>query len=188
MTATLAYASRAPGKEKWPGSRWEELLVAEHPDFVGANHVELDARAALYYQAVGASKRAQLDLVGVGSKYAGTFKDKQGRWLDGDHAYRLRVPPSPPAKDFWSVTVYDASTRSMIDTDQGRSGLDSYHALEANRDGSVDLYFGPKPPPEKQKNWVKTKPGVGFFVYFRWYGPLKPYFDGTWRLPDIERI
>jgi hypothetical protein len=190
MTATLAYASRAPGKEKWPGSRWEELLITEHADFVGPDQIDLDARAALYYQAVGASKRAQLALVGVGSKYAATFKDQKGHWLNGEHAYHLHVPPDPPAKDFWSVTVYDAGTRSMIDTDQGRAGLGSYDALETNADGSVELYFGPQPPQSKarQANWVKTKPGAGFFLYFRWYGPLKAYFDGTWRLPDVERI
>lgn len=189
MTATLAYASRSPTKHKWPGSQWEELAATEHMDFVAPDQIDLDARAALYFQAVGASKGAQLALVGVGSKYAGTFKDEQGHWLSGEHTYRLRVPPNPPAKDFWSVTVYDAGTRSMIDTPQGRSGLDSYHPLQANNDGSIDLIFGPEPQGDRQQsNWIQTKRGAGFFVYFRWYGPLKPYFDGTWRLPDVERF
>jgi hypothetical protein len=157
---------------------------------VSPDQIDLDARAALYYQAAGASKRAQLALVGVGTKVAAAFKDQRDRWLDGEQAYRLHVPPNPPAKDFWSVTVYDAGTRSMIDTDQGRSGLDSYQAMETNADGSVDLYFGPQPPSNEARrtNWVKTKPGSGFFLYFRWYGPLKAYFDGTWRLPDVERL
>jgi hypothetical protein len=35
------------------------------------------------------------------------YKDKAGRWLDGGTSYRLRVPPDPPARLFWSVTVYD---------------------------------------------------------------------------------
>lgn len=189
MTATLAYASRYPRKHRWgTDSHWEELIHSEHPDFVSPNQVELDTRAALYYQAVGASRGALLALVGVGSKYAGTFKDSEGRWLEGGKAYRLRVPPNPPAKDLWSVTVYDARTRSMIDTDQGLSGRDSTQHLEANRDGSIDLYFGPKAPAGKERNWVKTKPGGGFFLYFRWYGPLKAYFDNTWQLPDVERL
>jgi hypothetical protein len=27
-----------------------------------------------------------------------------------------------------------------------------------------------------------------FEVFFRFYGPEKPVFDKSWRLPDIERI
>ncbi|HEY7307604.1 MAG TPA: DUF1214 domain-containing protein, partial [Bryobacteraceae bacterium] len=151
------------------------------------NYVELDGRAALYYQAAGASKSILLDVVGAGSKYAGAFKDSKGDWLMGDNNYRLHVPANVPAKDFWSVTVYDAETRSMIDTDQNLSGRESYQKLKTNADGSVDLYFGPTPPAGKESNWVKTIPSKGFFLYFRWYGPLQAYFDKSWKLPDVEK-
>jgi hypothetical protein len=62
--------------------------------------------------------------------------------------------------------------------------------LAKNQDGSVDLYFGPKPPknPALNTNWVKTVPGEGWFTYFRLYAPTQPYFDGTWQLPDIEKV
>jgi hypothetical protein len=63
MTATLAYDSRYPNKLRYPGSsHWEEIILSTHPDFVNQNYVELDARAALYYQAQGASKKALLDM------------------------------------------------------------------------------------------------------------------------------
>jgi hypothetical protein len=189
VAAMLAYESRYPRKLRWPGtSRWEELFLSERADFVNPNFIDLDARAALYYQAAGASKHALDDVVGAGSKYAGAFKDGEGRWLMGENSYKLRVPPNPPVKDFWSVPVYDAQTRSMIDTGQRCSGRDSYHALKTNADGSIDLYFGPKQPEGNETNWVQTKPGIGFFLYFRWYGPLRPYFDKSWRLPDVERV
>jgi hypothetical protein len=99
---------------------YSQLILTEHPDYVNPNYVELDGRAALYYQAAGASKSILLDVVGAGSKYAGAFKDSKGDWLMGDNNYRLHVPANVPAKDFWSVTVYDAETRSMIDTDQSK--------------------------------------------------------------------
>ena len=186
MAATISYESRHAKKLRWPGkSRWEELILTEHPDYVNPNYEELDSRAALYYQAAGASKSILKDVVGAGSKYAAAFKDGNGDWLNGSKSYQLHVPPNPPAKDFWSVTVYDANTRSMIDTSQGRSGRDSYAQLEKNSDGSVDLYFGPTSPSQGESNWVKTIPEQGFFLYFRWYGPLQAYFDKSWYLPDV---
>ena len=61
--------------------------------------------------------------------------------------------------------------------------------MPTNADGSVDLYFGPKPPAGKpEKNSIKTLPGKGWFTYFRLYGPTQPYFDKTWVLPDIEQV
>jgi hypothetical protein len=188
MTAALAYDSRVPTKQRWPGSHWEEVFLTGNVTFENPSFVELDARAALYYQATGASKGALLDLVGAGSKYATTFKDGDGRPLDGGQPYRLRVPAGVPARQFWSVTVYDAETRSMIDNAQGVSGRDSYQDLAGNADGSIDLFFGPEAPAGREDNWVQTNPGAGFFVYFRWYGPTQPYFDKTWRLPDVERV
>ena len=61
--------------------------------------------------------------------------------------------------------------------------------LDLNKDGSVDLYFGPKPPKKgSRKNWTKTVPGEGWFTYFRLYAPTQPYFDKTWQLPDIKKV
>jgi hypothetical protein len=30
-------------------------------------------------------------------------------------------------------------------------------------------------------------PGKGWFTLFRFYGPLDPFFDQTWKPGDIER-
>ena len=31
-------------------------------------------------------------------------------------------------------------------------------------------------------------PGKAWFMYFRAYGLLKPFFDRSWVLPDVERV
>jgi hypothetical protein len=31
-------------------------------------------------------------------------------------------------------------------------------------------------------------PGKAWFVGFRFYAPLEPYFDKAWPLPDIEKV
>jgi hypothetical protein len=54
--------------------------------------------------------------------------------------------------------------------------------------GTVDVYFGPRAPSGKESNWVPTETGQGFEVLFRFYGPEKPLFEKTWRLPDIEKL
>ena len=67
----------------------------------------------------------------------------------------------------------------------------SRHATKAcrkNPDGSVDLYVGPTAPGGYEKNWLQTVPGKAWFAYFRLYGPLEPYLNRTWRLPDIESV
>ncbi|MDB5824994.1 MAG: hypothetical protein JWR21_3698 [Herminiimonas sp.] len=109
-------------------------------------------------------------------------------WLDGGKTYRLRVPAKVPVKLFWSVTVYDSMTCSMVQTDTNDAARSSYDKLKTNADGSVDLYFGPTAPQGFDSNFVKTVSGRGFFPMFRWYGPLEPFFDKSWSLPDVERM
>ena len=59
---------------------------------------------------------------------------------------------------------------------------------EINADGSVDVYFGDTAPKGKEKNWVPTNPEKGFFLVFRFYGPLEGYIEKTWVLNDLEQI
>jgi hypothetical protein len=88
-------------------------------------------------------------------------------------------------KDFWSVILYSDQTRSMIQTDQRFPSVSSQtRGLLVNSDGSVDVYFGPKSPAGKEKNWVQTVPGRGWNTILRLYGPLEPWFNKTWRPGD----
>jgi hypothetical protein len=114
-----------------------------------------------------------------------TPRDAKGNVLDGKKSYRMRVPANPPVKDFWSVTVYDAKSRSMLQNGQKFPAVSQYSNPDKNADGSIDIYFGPKAPKGKEKNWVKTLPDRGWFPIFRFYGPLQPFFDKSWKLEDI---
>ena len=60
--------------------------------------------------------------------------------------------------------------------------------LITNPDGSVDLYFGPKAPVGKEANWTQTVPAKGWYVIFRLYGPLEPWFDKTWKPGEFELV
>jgi len=148
----------------------------------------LDERASWFYEAVGAGAAMAPKRPGPSSAYLGAYKDKGGKWLDGGTSYRLRVPPHPPVKLFWSVTVYDVDTRALILNEQKIADRSSRMDLRKNQDGSVDIYCGPKAPAGFEKNWIPTVPDKNWFAYFRFYQPTEGYFDRSWPLPDFEQI
>ena len=73
-----------------------------------------------FYEAVSFSEAMKSQTPGVGQAYLGAYTDADGEWLDGGRAYTLHVPADPPAKLFWSATVYDVDTRCLIDNEQQR--------------------------------------------------------------------
>ena len=125
---------------------------------------------------------------GQGQVYLGIQKDKDGHWLQGGNRYTLRVPPNPPVKQFWAMTLYDVETRVSSTPRTSSPGLDSRKKLVTNADGSVDLYFGPEAPAGKERTGCRRLPGRGWFAYFRFYAPTEAYFDRSWALPDLVRV
>jgi len=168
-------------------SEWEFALCLD-PSQETANYTQLDERAAWFYEATATSAGMVTKTPGVGSIYLGSYKDNDGDWLDGANTYRLHVPTNQPAKQFWSITLYDVSTRALIQNNSEITDRSSRQDLVKNADGSVDLYFGPNAPRGFEKNWVPTLAGKAWFPYFRLYGPTEAHFDRKWILPDIERV
>jgi hypothetical protein len=114
---------------------------------------------------------------------------RQRPLLDPTRIYRLRLPTPVPAKDFWSVVVYDLWTRSMLANGQPFPSKNSYaQGLRTNDDGSIDLYLGPQPPIGLENNWIRTLPGTGWFPVFRLYGPTEPWLEKRWKPGDLEPI
>jgi hypothetical protein len=153
----------------------------------GGRH--LDARTFFFYVATVNTPAMALKLVGIGSQYAGADTDSGGNFLDGSKSYRLTLPANVPAKNFWSICIYDPQTRSELQTSQPYPSRNNARGeLEFNSDGSVDILFGPEQPAELQNNWIQTIPGKGWFTILRMYGPLEPWYDHTWKPGDIEPI
>ncbi|PZF73613.1 DUF1254 domain-containing protein [Taibaiella soli] len=183
-----SFADRRPDRIVWKDRQWEWVgLRPENGDFDAPSYVDLDAREVWFYQAIGASPAMFRRQAGQGSLYWLGLRDKTGAYVDGGKTYKLTIPQPVPAKLFWSVTVYDALTRSQVKTDQGYAALRSMFELKdlANAP-SVDLYFGPTAPAGKEKQWIKTIPGRGWFIYIRIYGPEEAAFNGSWKPGDIE--
>jgi len=169
-------------------SRWgvpalPDYLKASQDGFSDPNAYAFDSRGLVFSFAFFTPKH-----LGEGQFYLMTIRDKDGQNFDGSKSYRLIVPANAPVNQYWSATIYDRATHSLI-RDLPRSGRGSQsQGLQKNADGSVDIYFGPKAPEGKDSNWVPTNRSGQFEVLFRFYGPEKPLFDKTWKLPDVERI
>lgn len=184
MCNTLSFASEVPRALAYDDRQWEYCFLTDSPSFDAESHLELYERTAFTYQAMTGAFAMVLQLRGRGSKYLAAFKDSTGTYLNGDHSYSLNVPADVPIGDFWSVAVYDTATRSLIQNGESNSTRNSNMELATNTDGSIDLYFGTTPPENNEQNWVRTLPDKGFFLYFRFYGPLEPFYDKTWRPGD----
>ena len=152
---------------------------------------QLHSRTSFFYTATGITPAMCMRLVNIGSQYLIANLDADSRPLDGAKTYRLALPRDIPAARFWSLTVYDNQTRSMLQTSQRfpRAGSQSYPspAAEAEPDGSTVVYFSPtRPEHVGPGNWIQTDPEKGWFTILRLYGPLQPFFDKTWRPGEIE--
>ena len=143
---TITYQSRIPEAFYYPNSTWRQWLGGyKFEKQPGVAY--LDAAAFFYFYATGVTPAMEAKMVGQGSQYAVGLLDSQGNPLDGGKTYRLHVLPNAPAKDFWSAIVYDNQTRSMLQTDQDFPQVSSLDkGLVVNKDGSVDVYFGPEGP------------------------------------------
>jgi hypothetical protein len=186
-----AFASSRPDRVAWPERAWEWVgLVPANADFETPGGLDLEARERWFAQAIVTSPAMFRREQGSGSLYWLAARDADGAYLDGAHGYRLEVPQPVPGKLFWSLTVYDAKTRSQAASDQGKAALRSLFELrELDPDAPAELLVGPTAPAGAAADrWIQTVPGRGWFAYVRIYGPEAPAFDGRWSLPDFERV
>ncbi len=174
----------------YPGeSIWSTCFPGGSHEFLEDGVIVPDARSFFHFYATGITPAMTAKMVGKGSQYAVAYLDAEGNALDGSKTYKVHLPANVPAKDFWSFTLYDNQTRSMLQTDQQFPGIDNNReGLQQNADGSYDIYFGPKAPAGKEGNWLQTIPGKGWNMLFRLYGPLQTWFDKTWRPGDPELV
>jgi hypothetical protein len=188
---TLAYKSRIPEAYFYENSAWNTPFIGGSYQFLeDDNGVRaLDARTYFFFYATGITPAMAMKIIGKGSAYAAAFVDENGDPLDGSKTYKVNLPPNVPEKNFWSFTIYDSQSRSMLQTDQQFPSVGSLtKGIKKNADGSYDVYFGPKAPAGMENNWIQTMPGKGWNTIFRLYSPLKPWYDKTWRPSEIEVV
>ncbi len=185
---------RTPQREAYlyENSYWKVGFVGGSHEWLkddGMGGRYLDARTLFFYAATVNTPAMVLEMVGLGSQYAIITQDSNGEMLNGGQNYKLTIPANVPAKDFWSVVIYDPQTRSELQTSNPFPSLNSKTAnMLENSDGSIDIYFGPKAPKGKEQNWIETVPDKSWFPILRLYGPLESWFDKSWQPGEIELV
>jgi hypothetical protein len=188
----ISFRDRERRVDIYPKSQWQSLSAVTDYQWLdkeaeGARN--MDARTKFFYGYTVNTPKMMAKIVGGGSQYGCAFTDSTGQPFDGSKNYKINVPANVPANRFWSVVLYDPQTRSQLQTSQPfPSKNDKRDKLITNADGSVDIYFGAKAPAGKEANWIASAPGKGFFVIFRLYGPLEPWYDRSWRLGEPELL
>jgi hypothetical protein len=170
-------------KGRWAIPACPDVLAAVRSNFSRQGRYRVDRRALLYSTAFFGARHLDEDRF-----YLLTTRDADGADLDGGANYRLTVPPGAPVDQSWSVTLYDRDSHALIrGTDRAGRGSAS-RGLKANPDGSIDLFFGVRPPPGRAGNWLATIPGSRFQVLFRFREPREALFDNSWILPDVQKL
>src|SRR5271166_2393536 len=205
--ALVFNARESEGFYYYPNSAWQNSLRVGGYDFetpppqVSSDGIitpypptgarTLNSRTAWFYYATGITPAMIMRLRDIGSQYVWAFTDAEKNDLDGSKTYRVTLPPNIPAGKFWSLTLYDNQSRSMLQTPQRypRAGSQSYPtpAASADPDGSTTVYFSAtKPAGVKDGNWIQTAPDKGFNVMLRLYSPLETFFTKQWRPSEVE--
>jgi len=134
--------------------------------------------------------RAEVAIVGIGANtpeeavYPGSLADSDGNLLDGSNDYRMVYPAGdlPPARYFWSLTMYDREG-FLVDNPIDRYSLGPSHPpLITRPDGSIVVEISHDEPTADDVNWLPA-PAGGFRLNMRLYGPRKPVLNGNWLPP-----
>lgn len=127
---------------------------------------------------------------GAEAVYPSYFVDNEGKQLNAaDHNYVMRFAAGelPPAKAFWSLSMYDGTTQLFID-----NALDRYLVNSAmsgdfvfEDDGSLVIYIQKNSPgAERGANWLPAPDGI-FYLVLRLYLPEQRVLEGGWAAPAL---
>ncbi|MFO1043936.1 MAG: DUF1254 domain-containing protein [Planctomycetaceae bacterium] len=141
-------------------------------------------------------QRALVTAIGLGANrpqdavYPTSEVDGDGKPYDGANKYVMHFPKgqTPPAKGFWSLTMYNAEY-FFVDNPLNRYSISPRNDLKYNADGSLDLYIQKDSPgKDKESNWLPAPQGK-FILMLRLYWPQETapsIIDGTWTPPAAK--
>ena len=125
--------------------------------------------------------------------YQAYDRDAEGQALDaGKYNYVVRLASGqlPPARAFWSLTMYDLPGQFLVANPLNRYLINSpmLPDLKRDADGGLTLYIQRESPgKDKEPNWLPA-PNGPFMMTMRIYWPKPEVLDGTWKAPPLVRV
>ncbi|MBB3696832.1 DUF1214 domain-containing protein [Flammeovirga yaeyamensis] len=181
------------GNQFFPNSNWTTPVDPVEPatqfTYVDENgNYHWETRAQTFHWAIWAPKH-----LGKETFYLVGQKDDKNDVLSSQQTYSLTVPANVPARQFWSVNVYELETGGTFFSDVEKVAISSLNEdLLENEDGSVTLTFGPNcPEGYPLSNHVPTVGNGTWFTLFRWYAPSPELFSkdsDRWTLGDFKKL
>ncbi|MDR9831743.1 DUF1254 domain-containing protein [Vibrio sp. FNV 38] len=113
--------------------------------------------------------------------------DVTGQPLIGNTDYTMTFDQEPPVGAFWSVTVYDAESKMLVDNPIDRYAISNLSDLDKNPDGSFTLHLSHNAPEKTSAhdNWLPTPEGR-FYILTRLYIPSKEVLNMDWTVPGLK--
>ncbi|WP_442504177.1 DUF1254 domain-containing protein [Marinivivus vitaminiproducens] len=190
MIMALRQTGRPDGRNRYYEDRqYENVWGGATAEWLQESYRDVNQRATYFQVAYSSAPAMVMRTLDAGSKYPTALRDADGDFLDGSNAYRLRLPPNPPARLFWAVTAYNITDGTMPEAAQILPSINAFNAVETNPDGSIDLWFGPRKPADApESNWIQTVEGRNFLATVRLYGTGAAFFDQTWKPDDLVKV
>jgi hypothetical protein len=169
--------------------QWGRIWAAGTAEWMQESYLDVLARTSFFQLGYSSAPAMVMRYINNGSKYPVTAKDADGNMLNGSNKYKLHLPAGIPARLFWAVTLYNITDGTMPETSQEFPGKNQFDDMVKNKDGSIDLYFGPtKPEGAPESNWIQSIDGRDFMTALRIFGSSVEFFDQTWIPDDIVKL
>lgn len=189
-----------PGKP-WDASKVDPQTLAAIDAGVKDGQAELEAAASKTLSSNGLfGSRAQLkndyvkrDIGAMKGLYGNSLEEAWygGYVCDGTKPSLIHFTKAnlPPAKFFWSMTMYTIPERLLYANPLDRFSIgDRTKGLVYGKDGSLDVYVSNgSPGKDKESNWLPAPAGKCSLVT-RVYGPSNAAMTGEWALPPLQPV
>jgi hypothetical protein len=118
-----------------------------------------------------------------------TTEDGQPMNAQHDYVIRMSKETMPPAKIFWSLTLYDSANGFFIPNERNKYSVGENAGMKLNEQGGIDVYIAAqKPDGVPEENWLPiNRNDENLDVILRIYMPEFEKYK-TWSPPKAEMI
>ena len=187
-----------PGKP-WDASKVDPQLLAAMDVGVKDGQAEIEQQAANTFGSNGLfgsrdflkTDYIKRDVAAMKGLYGNSIEEAWYGGYEGDGTKSSTIhftkTTLPPAKFFWSATLYTLPDRFLYANPLNRYSIgDRTKGLVYGRDGSLTLFIGSTSPgKENEANWLPAPPSK-YSLVVRVYGPSEAAMTGKWKLPPLQ--